>query len=107
MRKRVPRNKRVPFRYVVCYGEARPLEFRSYTADLSDTGLYLKTNRVFIPGTHILMTIEVHKESYDCEGTVRWARRVPPGLERVARCGMGIRFSKVPRALIEIYKGKI
>ena len=107
MRKRIPRNKRVPFRFIVMYGKTKPLEYKSYIADLSDTGVYLKTNRVFDPGTHIYMSIEVHNESFECEGMVRWAKRVPPGLERVTRCGMGIKFKEVPQGLIDIYKGKI
>jgi hypothetical protein len=53
------------------------------------------------------MAIEVHKESFDCEGSVRWAKRVPPGLERIARCGMGIKFLKVPQGLLDIYKAKL
>ncbi len=107
MRKRIPRNKRVPFRFIVRYGTSRPLEYMSFIADLSDTGLYLKTNRVYKPGTHIYMTIEVYEDSYDCEGTVRWAKRVPPGLERLTRCGMGIKFIKVPQGLLDIYMKKV
>ena len=107
MRKRIPRNRRVPFRYIVRYGLTRALECKSFVADISDTGLYLKTNRVFKPGSRIYMTIEIHKELFECEGEVRWAKRVPPGLERIARCGMGIKFSKVPQGLIDIYKGKL
>ena len=97
----------MPFRFIVRYGKSRPLEFRSFIADLSDTGVYLKTNRVFDPGTHVYMTIEVYEDSFDCEGTVRWAKRVPPGLERLTRCGMGIEFSMIPQGLLDIYKVKI
>ncbi len=107
MRKRIPRSKRVPFRFIVRYGTSKPLAFMSYVADMSDTGVYLKTNRVFNPGTHVYMTIEVYEDSYDCEGTVRWAKRVPPGLERITRCGMGIEFNNVPQELLDIYKNKI
>jgi Tfp pilus assembly protein PilZ len=107
MRKRIPRNKRVPFRFIVRYGMSRPLGFRSFIADLSDTGLYLSTNRVFNPGTHVYMTIEVYDESFDCEGTVKWAKRVPPGLERITRCGMGIEFTTVPQRLLDIYMKKV
>ncbi|MBE9531629.1 MAG: PilZ domain-containing protein [Proteobacteria bacterium] len=107
MKKRVLRNRRVPFRFIIMYGIKRPLEYRSFTADISDTGLFVKTNRVFTPGTRIYMTIKVHNNNFDCEGMVRWAKRVPPGLERVARCGMGIKFSTVPQGLLNIYKEKI
>ena len=107
MRERRPGNKRVPFRFIVRYGVSRPLEYRSFIADFSDTGVYLKTNRILNPGTHILMTIEINKTPYDCEGIVKWAKRVPDGHERITKCGMGIEFSKISQELLDIYNAKI
>jgi Tfp pilus assembly protein PilZ len=107
MKKIIPRNKRVHYRVIVRYGTTRPLEYRSFIANISDTGVYLRTNRVLKPGTLLLMTIETNGENFHCEGFVRWARKVPPGLERIARCGMGIKFTKVPEGLLEIYRSKL
>ncbi|MEE9542935.1 MAG: PilZ domain-containing protein [Thermodesulfobacteriota bacterium] len=107
MRKIIPRSKRVPFRVIVRYGSSMPPEYSSFIANISDTGVYLKTNRVFKPGTLLFMTIETDEKSFECEGIVSWARRVPPGLERITRCGMGIRFTKVPDELLKIYKEKL
>jgi Tfp pilus assembly protein PilZ len=107
MRKIIPRNKRVHYRVIVRYGTTRPLEFRSFIANISDAGVYLRTNRVFKPGTLLLMTIETKDDAIECEGFVRWAKKVPPGLERITRCGMGIKFTKVPVELLEIYRDKL
>ena len=97
----------MPFRVIVRYGSSKPPEFSSFIANISDTGVYLKTNRVFRPGTLIFMTIEDNEENFNCEGIVSWARRVPPGLERITRCGMGIKFTMVPEGLLKIYNEKL
>ena len=104
---KVPRNKRVPFRVLVRYGLERPLQFNSFITDFSDTGVYLKANKVFKPGESLLMTIEVNGDSYDCEGTVSWSKRVPQGFERSIKSGMGIRFSSLPKQLLDIYVEKL
>ena len=104
---KIPRNKRVPFRVIVRYGPERPPKFNSFITDFSDTGVYLKTNRVFKPGTNLLMTIEVEGVSYDCEGIVSWSKKVPRGMERFSKSGMGIRFSTLPKELLDIYVEKL
>ena len=104
---KVLRNKRIPFRVIVRYGLERPLQLNSFITDFSDTGVYLKTNRVFKPGTKLLMSIEVSGISYDCEGIVSWSKKVPRGMERLVKNGMGIRFSALPKELLDIYVGKL
>ncbi|MBE9531628.1 MAG: PilZ domain-containing protein [Proteobacteria bacterium] len=104
---KIPRNKRVPFRVLVKYGLARPLQFNSFITDISDSGVYLKANKVFKPGAKLLMTIEVNGDSFDCEGTVSWSKKVLPGMERSLKSGMGIRFSLIPKELLSIYTEKL
>lgn len=104
---RVDRNKRIPFRVIVRYGLEKPPKLNSFITDFSDTGVYLKANRVFKPGTNLFMSIEVNGTSYECEGVVSWSKKVPRGMERSAKSGMGIRFSSLPKELIDIYTEKL
>ena len=104
---KIERSKRVPFRVLVRYGPEKPPQFNSFIADFSDTGVYLKSNRVFKPGTNLFMTVEVNGTKYDCEGVVSWSKRVPRGMERYTKSGMGIKFTSLPQELSDLYTEKI
>ncbi|MBI5560812.1 MAG: PilZ domain-containing protein [Deltaproteobacteria bacterium] len=98
---------RIVFRYTVRYGPRKPPEFVSFVTNLSDTGLCIKTNNVFSPGTHIYMVIELPGNlSFNAEGTVMWAKKAPPGLVRHVKNGMGIKFTQVDDGLLTIYRTK-
>jgi len=104
---KIERNKRVPFRVLVRYGPENPPQFNSFIADFSGTGVYLKTNRVFSPGTKLFITVEVNGTKYACEGVVSWSKRVPRGMERTAKNGMGIKFTLLPQELSALYFEKL
>ncbi len=106
-RDKVERKKRVPFRVLVRYGPEDPPKFNSFITDFSDTGVYLKANRVFSPGTNLFMTVEVDGNKFNCEGVVSWSKKVPRGMERTAKSGMGIRFSSIPKELLDIYTERL
>ncbi|MEE9614039.1 MAG: PilZ domain-containing protein [Thermodesulfobacteriota bacterium] len=99
-------NDRVPLRYVVMYGPERPPEKTSYTTDLSETGLCIKTVQVYSPGTKLYLNIEVDDDIYACEGVVIWAKKVSPNLIRTLKGGMGIKFTRIDEALLEAYQRK-
>ncbi len=104
---KIPRSKRVPFRVLVKYGNEKPPVHSSFVTDFSESGIKIQTNKVFKPGTVIYMTIKDGETVHECEGVVTWAKRVPPGMERVVKCGMGIRFSSIPQGLLDSYSRKI
>lgn len=104
---KIERNKRVPFRVLVKYGPENPPQFNSFITDFSDTGVYLKSNRVFSPGTKLFMTVEVNGTKYDCVGVVSWSKRVPRGMERSTKNGMGIKFTSLPQELSDLYVEKL
>jgi Tfp pilus assembly protein PilZ len=106
MNTKVDRNKRVPFRVLVRYGPENPPKYNSFITDFSDTGVYLKTNTVFRPGTDLFLTVEVDGTKYECKGIVSWSKRVPRGMERTAKNGMGIKFTILPEALSALYEAK-
>ncbi len=99
-------SKRVAFRNVVRFGPKNPPEFTSFLLDLSDTGVCIKTNNIFRPGTKLYLSIEVDGRAYGAEGVVMWAKKAPPGLVRHVKNGMGVKFTKVDEELIELYKKK-
>ncbi|MBI5599343.1 MAG: PilZ domain-containing protein [Deltaproteobacteria bacterium] len=99
-------SKRVAFRNVVKYGTQKPPEFVSFITDLSDTGVCIKTNKVFTPGTRLYMVIELGGSVFNAEGTVVWAKKAPPGLVRHVKTGMGIRFTHADEGLLRLYHEK-
>ena len=60
-------------------------------------GLAIKTNKVFPPGTELLLALEVDDKILLARGIVRWARQVPPLLINYVRCGMGIEFIAISK----------
>ena len=78
-------------RVMVRYGVGHP-EKTGFTKNISPTGVYIKTNAVFAPGTMLQMEIELGTRKISMWGQVVWAKRVPPQLAHVLDCGMGVRF---------------
>lgn len=99
-------SKRVPFRYTVFYGPTNPPEHTSFVTDISETGICIKTNTVYKPGTKLYLVIETPTKSYEAEGIVAWARKAPQRMIHIVKNGMGIKFTRVEKELIELYKEK-
>ena len=91
-----PRNRRKTsrrrLRVSVRYG-IHELDNRGYSMDLSATGIAIKTNKVYPPGTEVLVRLDMDGMILTARGTVRWARQVPPLLIAYTRCGMGLEFT--------------
>ena len=64
-----------------------------FTGDLSITGIFIKTNTIFAPGSILTLEMELpDSKIVHLKGTVMWARRVPPSLVRhIKKGGMGVR----------------
>ncbi|MFQ5480615.1 MAG: PilZ domain-containing protein [Thermodesulfobacteriota bacterium] len=100
-------SKRIPFRHNVHYGLTEPPQFISFITDISVTGLYIKTNKVFAPGTKLFLLIEANESLFKAEGIVVWSKKAPPHLVRHMKSGMGIKFTHVTGELMELYKNKV
>lgn len=98
--------KRFPFHHVVHFGPYRQLGYSSYTTDFSDTGVCIKTDRVFRPGTKLYLAIEVNGKSCMAEGVVAWDRRATPENVQLVKVDMGVKFTHVEPALEAIYEKK-
>ena len=100
-------SKRVGFRSIVKYGPTHPPEHTSFVVDLSDTGVCIRTNKVFKPGTKLHLNFELdEKTAYRAAGIVQWAKVAPGGLARIVKTGMGIRFTQMERGLLSLYREK-
>jgi len=68
----------------------------AFTEDLSNHGLFIMTGQPENPGTLLLIEIYLPDETtVRVQGRVRWGKKVPPQLIRVAsKGGMGVRLLK-------------
>lgn len=66
----------------------------AFTDDISALGLFVTTPMPEKPGTIVLLEIELPDGNIvKCQGQVRWARKVPQSMLRVAaKGGMGLRL---------------
>jgi hypothetical protein len=83
--------KRAKSRLMVRFGETVP-DRVGFTANISESGLFLRTNHVFRPGSTIQLAVQFPDRTFTFWGRVIWAKRVPPQLAHILDCGMGLRF---------------
>lgn len=84
-------NDRAKRRIMVKYGVEK-LDKRGFTKNVSDTGLFVRTNTVFVPDTTLQLEIAFPERTFGMWGRVIWAKKVPPQLAHILDCGMGICF---------------
>lgn len=85
-------NNRARKRLQVRYGEEDPCRL-AFTEDIHRRGLFLKTAQPLRPGTRLRLVLNLpNYGNATLRGQVRWARKVPGNLIRVAKGGMGICF---------------
>lgn len=70
-------------------------EFLGYTSDFGDRGLFLQGNKLFPPGTPLVMELDLPQGTRRVLGTIRWVKEVPPAFRRSMRGGMGIELPPV------------
>ena len=88
---------RLSKRLLVKFGQNRP-DHNGFTVDLSTQGIFIKSSKIFPPGTFLTMELtlpNLHKISLS--GRVMWGKRVPMNLIRhIKKSGMGIKLDQVP-----------
>ncbi|MCK5236232.1 MAG: PilZ domain-containing protein, partial [Deltaproteobacteria bacterium] len=88
------------------YGTTLRLDKIAISADISETGLCIKTNDIYEPGTKLFIKIQAGDLKFEAEGEVMWSRQVPKGLDRVVKNGIGVRFITIDPAFLDFYKEK-
>ncbi len=68
----------------------------AFTEDISAQGLFIRTVNVCTPGTRIRVDLILPDErTVQMEAQVRWAKKVPPQMLRMAqKGGMGVRITR-------------
>lgn len=106
-------SKRVSCQKVVEFGLIRfgpppdPPRYKGYVVDLSDGGLFIKTDRVFKAGIRLSLEIKDGGKSYSMQGTVSNSKKVPPAMEDTVKSGMGIMISNLDPELLRMYRDKV
>ena len=79
------------------FGETSP-DHVGLMLDLSPSGMFLKSSRIYPHQTKIVMSMEIaHGKIIQFEGIVQWAKRVPQALARIMpKNGMGILLTNPP-----------
>lgn len=75
----------------VRYGFVR-LERRANVTNLSEGGLFIRTNDVFKTGSRIVLALEMPAGEIHLTGEVMWAIRVPEHQTDCMEHGMGVQF---------------
>lgn len=85
------RRERVDASLGVRFGLAA-LDREAVAGNVSEGGLYIRTNQVFHVGTRLQLAIEFPRRVVRCAGEVMWAITVPEHQCRTLVHGMGIQF---------------
>jgi Tfp pilus assembly protein PilZ len=99
-------NRRLDKRLFVKFGEQRP-EHIGFTGDVSNTGLFIKSNTIFRPGTLLHVELSLPDETViRLNARVMWAKKVPPNLMRfVKKSGMGVQLTGRNSSYEAFFKG--
>ena len=90
-------------RVKVRYGVGKP-EKTGFTKNLSETGLCIRTNSVFKPGTTLQVEVQFPGRSFTMWSRVVWAKKVPPQLAHLIDCGMGVSFINPTQDWLDFYQ---
>ena len=86
--------KRLP----VLYGPAQASHI-GYSGNISQTGMMIRTTRVFAPGTLLHLDLEAAPRHLRLQGRVVWARAGEIAWLATGKIGMGVKFVDPPEDL--------
>lgn len=96
---KVHRTKR---RLTVRFGVETP-EITGFTRNISESGLFVETNRALAPGTSLQLEVHTADRVFELWAEVIWAKRYPPRYANVMRGSMGCQFVHVSQDWIDFY----
>jgi Tfp pilus assembly protein PilZ len=99
---------RIAKRLFIRFGPEQAVNI-GFTGDISLTGIFIKTNTMFAPGSILKMEVELpDSKILHLKGTVMWAKRVPATLVRhIKKSGMGVKIVQPPAEYIEFVSSMI
>lgn len=92
--------QRAAKRLVVRYGTETP-DQTAFTQNLSDGGMYVRTDSVLPVGTELMVEIQTEDGTFALRGVIAWAKKVPANLAHLLHAGMGIQLTDPPRSWID------
>ena len=84
---------RLPARLRVHYG-VESADRNGFAENLSESGLYILTNRIYKVGTRLELICEFPERCTYHRGEVMWAIQVPEHMKKELVHGMGIQFTE-------------
>lgn len=91
-------------RRLMCrYGVEKPNK-TGFTMNLSETGVFIKTNNVYAPGVTLQVELVFSESTFAMWGRVVWTKKVPSQLAHIMECGMGICFIDPTPDWIEFFE---
>ena len=91
-------------RRLMCrYGVEKP-DKTGFTMNLSETGVYIKTNSVFAPGTTLRIELVFPDRNFAMWARIMRAKKVPPQLAYILDCGMGVTFIQPTSEWLEFFE---
>ncbi len=99
--KRARRTRRIEVRF----GPEQATDL-GFTVDVSETGLFVKANRVYPADTYLVLELTLpDKRVLSLRGRVTWAKRVPPQLApHVKKAGMGVELIDPPPEYLDLVR---
>ena len=96
-------SKRILSRVRVHFGPKGP-EYLGFALNLSASGLYLSSTRVFPPPTALHVRLEpVGAPPIELRGHVRWGLHVPQKLVMIVKPGMGVQLDQPPQEYLDFF----
>jgi Tfp pilus assembly protein PilZ len=102
------RTKRIRKRLQVRFWNEDGIDSSGFTADVSETGLFVETMKEVPPGTRLHLEIALEAKPYYAECVVARVRKVHPSAKAVKRSGFGVRmvgFAEAIRVISDVTPG--
>lgn len=100
-------SKRIGYQKPVLFGTEKPPKNWAYITDISDAGLFIKTNIVYQEGKNIHITVKDDGVDHEMEGVVMRFKKVPPAQGWQERSGMGIKLTSFDSEFLKNYRAKL
>lgn len=80
--------------------------FHGFTVDVSNTGIFLKSVKIYTPGSVIAVEIHIPDGGVvEFQGRVMWAKAVPPNMINIIKkAGMGVKIISFLKGEDEYHK---
>ncbi|MDH3974507.1 MAG: PilZ domain-containing protein [Deltaproteobacteria bacterium] len=101
-------SERIGFNKPILFGLERPPAKWAYIIDISEKGLFIKTNIIYPEGTVLYLTIKDEKGvDHELVGEVMRFRKIPPAFYKEGLSGMGINLLTYEEEFLEVYRKKL